>query len=223
VEKEAEAFRRVFNGDGMKELLIFSATAGVLLSSATPPPASAPASPQTPTAAFQVQPESSAPAPEFPRLVYEPEELPPPVAPRLQAEPVLQEPSPARPSGVKVVVSLPLQKAYVFDDGELIATSPVSTGKKGYETPAGTFRILQKKVHHRSNRYSNAPMPYMQRLTWQGVALHAGSLPGYPASHGCIRLPRSFAKKLYGLTDFSTEVTITRERPKSAEAALDLS
>jgi lipoprotein-anchoring transpeptidase ErfK/SrfK len=161
-------------------------------------------------------------APEFPRLVYEPEEPPPPVAPQPEAAAAPEEPT-IRSGGVKVVVSLPLQKAYVFDDGELIATSPVSTGKKGYETPAGTFRILQKKVHHRSNRYSNAPMPYMQRLTWQGVALHAGALPGYPASHGCIRLPRSFAKKLYGLTDFSTEVTVTRQRPKSSEEALSLS
>jgi lipoprotein-anchoring transpeptidase ErfK/SrfK len=122
-----------------------------------------------------------------------------------------------------VVISLPQQKAYVFDGSDLIATSPVSTGKKGYETPAGTFRILQKKVHHRSNRYSNAPMPYMQRLTWQGVALHAGSLPGYPASHGCIRLPRSFAKKLYNLTNHSTNVTVTHTRPKSPEDALRLS
>jgi lipoprotein-anchoring transpeptidase ErfK/SrfK len=110
----------------------------------------------------------------------------------------------------------------VFEDGDLVATSPVSTGKKGHETPVGTFLILQKKVHHRSNRYGNAPMPYMQRLTWQGVALHAGSLPGYPASHGCIRLPRSFAKKLYRLTDYSTSVTVTRERPASAKEALTL-
>jgi lipoprotein-anchoring transpeptidase ErfK/SrfK len=123
---------------------------------------------------------------------------------------------------VKVVVSIPLQKAYVFQDGELVATSPVSTGKRGHETPAGTFRILQKKVHHRSSKYDNAPMPYMQRLTWYGIALHAGRVPGYPASHGCIRLPRSFAKKLYGMTDYGTSVTVTKRRPKSAEEALNL-
>jgi lipoprotein-anchoring transpeptidase ErfK/SrfK len=140
----------------------------------------------------------------------------------VDAAPAASSPSLVQ-SGVRIVVSLPQQKAYVFEDGDLVATSPVSTGKKGHETPAGTFRILQKKVHHRSNRYSNAPMPYMQRLTWQGVALHAGALPGYPASHGCIRLPRSFAKKLYGLTDYSTSVTVTRERPRSAEEALTLS
>ncbi len=119
-------------------------------------------------------------------------------------------------------MSLPLQRAYVFDGGELIDTSPVSTGKRGYETPTGTFPILQKKVHHRSSTYDNAPMPYMQRLTWSGVALHAGRLPGYPASHGCIRLPRSFAKKLYKLTDYGTKVTITREKPADADSAMAL-
>ena len=111
----------------------------------------------------------------------------------------------------------------MFKGGTLVDSAPVSTGKKGHETPAGIFPILQKKVHHRSNRYSNAPMPYMQRLTWTGIALHAGPLPGYRASHGCIRLPRAFAKKLYGLTSFSTRVTVTHARPKSAKAALALS
>lgn len=122
--------------------------------------------------------------------------------------------------GMRLVVSLPAQRLYVFDDGALIATSAVSTGKRGHGTPAGTFRILQKQVHHRSNKYSNAPMPYMQRLTSGGVALHAGELPGYPASHGCIRLPRAFAKRLYGLTSFATTVTVTRARPKTASGAL---
>ncbi len=121
-----------------------------------------------------------------------------------------------------IVVSLPLQQAYVFDDGELVASSPVSTGKKGYETPTGTFPILQKKVHHRSNKYDDAPMPYMQRLTWSGVALHAGRVPGYPASHGCIRFPKSFAKKLYDLTDFKTRVTVSHGEPETAERALEL-
>jgi lipoprotein-anchoring transpeptidase ErfK/SrfK len=131
------------------------------------------------------------------------------------------EPGPS-PGGVRVVISIPQQKAYVFKNGDLVATSPVSTGKRGHETPVGTFPILQKKVHHRSSKYDNAPMPYMQRLTHYGIALHAGSLPGYPASHGCIRLPRSFAKKLYGLTNYSTKVTVTKRRPKSAKDALRL-
>jgi hypothetical protein len=131
-------------------------------------------------------------------------------------------PPPPRDRGVRMLVSLPLQKAWVFDDGKLIDTTPVSTGKRGHGTPTGSFPILQKKVHHRSNKYSNAPMPYMQRLTWTGIAIHAGHLPGYPASHGCIRLPRAFAKKLYGLTDYGTKVTITREKPKDAETAYAL-
>jgi L,D-transpeptidase catalytic domain len=127
-------------------------------------------------------------------------------------------PEPAR-GGVRVVISLPQQKAYVFRGGELFGTSPVSTGRRGHETPVGTFRILQKKVVHHSNIYDNAPMPFMQRLTTYGIALHAGHLPGYPASHGCIRFPRSFAKKLYEITNFGTTVTITRQRVESADEA----
>ncbi len=143
--------------------------------------------------------------------------------PEVEPRAILEPDPPAPPDrGVRILVSLPQQKAWVFDDGKLVDTSPVSTGKRGYSTPAGTFPILQKKVHHRSNIYSNAPMPYMQRLTWSGVALHAGHVPGYPASHGCIRFPRKFAKRLYSLTDFGTKVTITRERARNADAALAL-
>jgi hypothetical protein len=125
-------------------------------------------------------------------------------------------------SPVRVVISLPQQKAYVFDRGALLATSAVSTGRPGHETPVGTFRILEKQVRHRSNLYSDAPMPFMERLTMSGIALHAGHLPGYPASHGCIRFPWAFARKLFGLTDMATRVTITRARPRSPEDALDL-
>lgn len=125
-------------------------------------------------------------------------------------------------SGLRILVSIPQQKAWVFDGSDLVATSPVSTGKRGHETPTGRFHILQKAVHHRSNIYSNAPMPYMQRLTTGGIALHAGHLPGYPASHGCIRLPWGFAKRLYGITDGGTRVTITRVRPRSATEAARL-
>jgi hypothetical protein len=123
-------------------------------------------------------------------------------------------------SPIRVVVSLPQQKAYVFRRGALVATAPVSTGRPGHPTPVGTFRILQKQVHHHSNRYSNAPMPFMQRLTNYGIALHAGALPGYPASHGCIRLPWRFARQLYGMTDGNTRVTITRERLRLAAREL---
>lgn len=111
-------------------------------------------------------------------------------------------------SGVTILISLPGQVAYIYRDGVLIAASTVSTGKKGKGTPAGEFTILQKRVHHRSNLYSNAPMPFMQRLTWDGIALHAGHLPGYPASHGCIRFPREFAKRLYDITELGTAVSV---------------
>lgn len=112
---------------------------------------------------------------------------------------------------VTVVVSLPLQRAYVYRNGVPIAVSTVSTGKRGYRTPVGVFTILEKAVTHRSNLYDDAPMPFMQRLTWSGVALHAGTLPGHPASHGCIRLPREFAERLYGITDYGATVVVTDE------------
>jgi hypothetical protein len=112
---------------------------------------------------------------------------------------------------VSIVVSIPDQKAYVYRGGRLVGASTVSTGSDGHETPVGAFTILQKKVFHRSNLYSNAPMPYMQRLTWDGIALHAGRLPGYPASHGCIRFPAAFAKQLYALTELGGDVMVTDE------------
>jgi lipoprotein-anchoring transpeptidase ErfK/SrfK len=102
---------------------------------------------------------------------------------------------------------------FVFNKGEPWDNSPVSTGKKGNETPPGVFPLLQKKVMHRSNLYNDAPMPYMQRLTWDGVALHAGRVPGYPASHGCVRLPKEFAKKLYGVTRFHNTIVIVADEP----------
>lgn len=111
-------------------------------------------------------------------------------------------------SSVSVLVSIPAQMAYVYRDGVLIAASTVSTGKPGKSTPPGEFTILQKRVHHRSNLYSNAPMPFMQRLTWDGIALHAGKLPGYPASHGCIRFPHAFAQRLFGVTALGTPVSV---------------
>lgn len=112
------------------------------------------------------------------------------------------------PDAVSILISLPGQIAYIYRDGVLIAASTVSTGKRGKSTPAGEFTILQKRVFHRSNLYSNAPMPFMQRLTWTGIALHAGHLPGYPASHGCIRFPREFAKRLFEITELGGQVSI---------------
>ncbi|WP_448501369.1 L,D-transpeptidase family protein [Sphingomonas sp.] len=105
-----------------------------------------------------------------------------------------------RTGAVEVVISLPSQLAFVYRGGALMGISTVSTGKPGKRTPVGEFTILQKRVFHRSNLYSNAPMPYMQRLTWTGIAMHGGDLPGYPASHGCIRFPNVFAKRLFDLT-----------------------
>ncbi|MBR0551206.1 L,D-transpeptidase family protein [Sphingomonadaceae bacterium LXI357] len=112
---------------------------------------------------------------------------------------------------IEIVVSLPMQTLFVYRAGRLIGATSVSTGKPGKSTPTGEFPILQKQVFHRSNLYSNAPMPFMQRLTWSGVAMHAGYLPGYPASHGCIRMPRAFAKRLYSLTSLDTPVLVTRQ------------
>ncbi|AYC33956.1 L,D-transpeptidase [Pseudomonas cavernae] len=109
---------------------------------------------------------------------------------------------------VTVVVSLTEQRAYVYRNGIAIGVSTVSSGKKGRDTPTGVFSILQKSVEHKSSLYNSAPMPYMQRLTWDGIALHAGKLPGYPASHGCVRLPMAFAKKLFETTGFSSTTVI---------------
>jgi hypothetical protein len=115
----------------------------------------------------------------------------------------------AAPAGpLLLVVSLPQQRAYLYRNGLRIAVSTVSTGRPGYETPPGVFTILQKHREHYSNLYDNAPMPFMQRLTWSGVALHAGRLPGYPDSHGCVRLPREFAERLFATTALGMTVVV---------------
>jgi hypothetical protein len=108
-----------------------------------------------------------------------------------------------------LTIDLTAQRVMLYRDGALIAASAISTGSMGRETPTGVFTILEKKVMHRSSTYDNAPMPYMQRLTSKGIAIHAGDLPGYPASHGCIRLPNEFAKQLYATTEIGTPVMIT--------------
>src|SRR5689334_14975597 len=111
-----------------------------------------------------------------------------------------------------MIVNLSTQRALLFRNGVPIGATTVSTGKTGHDTPTGVFTILQKEIEHYSSKYDDAPMPYMQRLTWQGVALHAGNLPGYPASHGCIRLPSTFAKLLYGTTKLGMTVVITNTK-----------
>lgn len=133
----------------------------------------------------------------------------------------LPELSPRGP--VLVLVSLPEQRAYVYRNGVRIGVATVSTGKPGYETPTGVFTILQKKREHYSNLYDDAPMPFMQRLTWDGVAMHAGRVPGYPASHGCVRLPHAFSEKLFEVTARGMTVVIVDQAnraPMLADPAL---
>jgi lipoprotein-anchoring transpeptidase ErfK/SrfK/predicted nucleic acid-binding Zn-ribbon protein len=108
-------------------------------------------------------------------------------------------------------VSINRQRLTVYDENGPVTSSPVSTGRIGHATPTGVFSIVQKKRMHHSNIYDSAPMPNMQRITWSGVALHAGALPGYPASHGCIRLPHGFSKKLFGMTQMGTRVIVSRD------------
>ncbi len=113
---------------------------------------------------------------------------------------------------VVIVVSLPEQLVHVCRNGVTIGVSTCSTGKPGNRTPTGIFTILQKREEHYSSTYNNAPMPNMQRLTWQGVALHAGNLPGYPASHGCVRLPTNFSELVFSVTQLGTPVIIADQK-----------
>ena len=106
-------------------------------------------------------------------------------------------PSP-QPGPLIAVVSIARQRISIYGSDGLLAQSAVSTGQPGFRTPTGVFSVIQKNRFHRSNIYSGAPMPYMQRITWSGIALHAGVMPGYPASHGCIRLPQPFRRRAVG-------------------------
>jgi hypothetical protein len=115
----------------------------------------------------------------------------------------------AAPAGpLLLVVSVATQRAHLYRNGVRIAVSTVSTGKPGDETPPGVYTILQKHEKHYSNLYNDAPMPFMQRLTWDGVALHAGRIPGYPASHGCVRLPLEFARRLFSVSELGMTVVV---------------
>lgn len=128
--------------------------------------------------------------------------------PKARPQPPATVEAPASKDPLLLVVSRGEQKIDVFRGDDLALTSNISTGRKGLETPAGVFSILGKNRWHRSNIYSGAPMPFMQRITWSGVALHAGHVPNYPASHGCIRLPPPFATKLFGLTSLGNHVVV---------------
>jgi hypothetical protein len=116
----------------------------------------------------------------------------------------------ARPAGdpVLAIVSLQSQRVSIYDAKGLILRAPVSSGQRGRETPAGIFSVIQKDADHHSNLYDDASMPHMQRLTWSGIALHGGPLPGYPASHGCVRMPYDFAEHLFDLTQMGLRVIV---------------
>src|SRR6266849_9729190 len=116
----------------------------------------------------------------------------------------------AKPQGPLIIaISIDRQNLRIYDANGFFAETPVSTGMRGHPTPMGVFSIIQKHKFHRSNIYSGAPMPYMQRITWSGIAIHAGVLPGYPASHGCIRMPMAFAVKMWNWTKMGARVVVT--------------
>ena len=123
-----------------------------------------------------------------------------------------EEIAPVPPAGTPLmaIVSLNDQRISIYDAQGRISRAPVSSGQTGYETPVGIYSVLQKNAEHYSNVYDDASMPFMQRLTWSGVALHAGELPGYPASHGCVRMPLNFAERLFGMTKLGMRVIVAR-------------
>src|SRR5580704_12988410 len=118
---------------------------------------------------------------------------------------------------LQIIISIADQRVSLFDNGTLIARSSVSTGTQGHPTPLGVFSVISKERWHRSNIYSAAPMSYMQRITWSGIALHAGVVPGHPASHGCIRLKNDFAIRLWHLTKRGTRVIIAHDDVQPVE------
>jgi L,D-transpeptidase catalytic domain len=147
-------------------------------------------------------------------------QAPAPKRPRVERDKPLRSSDPKRAplpeiakGQLQIVISVGAQRARIYSDGVAVAETPVSTGTASHPTPHGIFNVIQKNRHHRSNLYSDAPMPYMQRLTWSGIALHEGRLPGYPASHGCIRLPQSFAYELWRTTRIGARVIIDQDEP----------
>ena len=132
---------------------------------------------------------------------------------RGKREEAAAELSASRPAGplLMAVVSLGGQRVTIYDADGKVLQAPVSTGRSGYETPAGIYSVIQKNREHYSNLYFDAAMPFMQRITWSGIALHAGALPGYPASHGCIRMPMEFAEQLFDMTKLGLRVVVVRD------------
>ena len=126
-------------------------------------------------------------------------------------------PERAEAGPVAIVVSLPDQLVYVYRNGIRIGVSTCATGRPGHATPTGVFTILQKDKTHHSSLYNDASMPFTERLTWSGVALHAGNLPGYPDSHGCVHLPLEFSELLFQVTQLGTPVIIADDATAPAE------
>lgn len=120
---------------------------------------------------------------------------------------------------LQIIISIPDQRVSLYENDALIARSSVSTGTRFHPTPIGVFSVIAKQRWHRSNIYSGAPMPYMQRITWSGIALHAGVVPGHPASHGCIRLTSEFAIRLWHLSKRGTRVIIAPDDVQPVEIA----
>lgn len=130
-------------------------------------------------------------------------------AERLRPGEFLWAPEIAPVGPVLLIVGLATQRAVLYRNGVPIGITTISSGRPGFATPTGVFTVLEKDAEHYSSIYDNAPMPFMQRLTWGGVALHGGHLPGYPASHGCIRLPVAFAQRLFEVTHLGMTVIVT--------------
>ncbi len=130
--------------------------------------------------------------------------------PRVAKKTGAPEKESSKPQGPVIIsISIDQQKLRLYDANGLFAETPISTGMRGHPTPMGVFSVIQKDRLHHSNIYSGAPMPYMQRITWSGIAIHAGVLPGYPASHGCIRMPMAFAMKMWTWTKMGARVVVT--------------
>jgi hypothetical protein len=148
------------------------------------------------------------------------ESRPPETAPAdLKPGEFVWNPVAAQDGPILVLVSLNEQRAYVYRNGVEIGVTTISSGKPGHGTPTGVFVILQKDKDHRSSKYNSAPMPYTQRLTWDGVALHAGGLPGYPSSHGCVHLPSKFSEELFAVSPMGMTVVVANERTAPSEVA----
>lgn len=144
-------------------------------------------------------------------LAYELDLFTPSEAFARATSPRAQTAIPRPPGPLLLLISIRKQKIRAYDANGEVASSRISSGRPGFDTPTGVFSVLEKHEDHESNIYEGAAMPFMQRLTWSGIALHAGVVPGYRASHGCIRLPASFAKSLFDLTKLGNRVVVTAD------------